>query len=61
MTTLDDSMRVPGYGITSSDKRVNFLFDDQLVQGIEGESLAAALLANGIRLVGRSLKYHRPR
>ncbi len=54
-------MRVPGFGLTSSHQRVNFLFDDQLLQGIEGESLAAALLANGIRLVGRSFKYHRPR
>ena len=61
VTTLGDSMRVPGCGLTSSHQRVNFLFDDQILEGIEGESLAAALLANGIRLVGRSFKYHRPR
>jgi len=54
-------MRVPGYGLTSSHPRVEFLFDGQSLQGIEGESLSAALLANGIRLVGRSFKYHRPR
>ena len=61
MTTLGDSKRVPGYGLTSSQRRVSFQFDDQTLEGIEGESLAAALLANGVRLVGRSFKYHRPR
>lgn len=54
-------MRVPGYGLVSSHPRVNFLFDDQLLSGIEGESLSAALLANDIRLIGRSFKFHRPR
>ncbi|HAC86707.1 MAG TPA: hypothetical protein DCF95_02075, partial [Gammaproteobacteria bacterium] len=54
-------MRVPGYGLTSSHPRVNFVFDNQPLQGIEGESLSAALLANEIRLIGRSFKFHRPR
>ena len=61
MTSIGDSMRVPGYGLTSSHPRVNFLFDNQPLQGIEGESLSAALLANEIRLIGRSFKFHRPR
>ena len=29
--------------------------------GLEGDTLASALLANGVHLVGRSFKYHRPR
>jgi NADPH-dependent 2,4-dienoyl-CoA reductase/sulfur reductase-like enzyme len=29
--------------------------------GLRGDTLASALLANGVRLVGRSFKYHRPR
>ena len=31
------------------------------MQGLAGDTLASALLANGVRLVGRSFKYHRPR
>ena len=31
------------------------------MQGFEGDTLASALLANDVRLVGRSFKYHRPR
>ncbi|WP_322895151.1 MULTISPECIES: sarcosine oxidase subunit alpha family protein [unclassified Yoonia] len=40
---------------------VTFTFDGKRVQGVPGEPVAAALLANGIKLVGRSFKYHRPR
>ncbi len=40
---------------------VSFTFDGQTFQGYAGDTLASALLANGIRLVGRSFKYHRPR
>jgi sarcosine oxidase subunit alpha len=40
---------------------VNFNFDGKSLQGYAGDTLASALLANGVRLVGRSFKYHRPR
>src|SRR3954466_12551680 len=40
---------------------LNFTFDGQAYTGFRGRSLASALLANGIHLVGRSFKYHRPR
>ncbi|MGL4489585.1 MAG: 2Fe-2S iron-sulfur cluster-binding protein, partial [Rhizobiaceae bacterium] len=40
---------------------VTFNFDGREYQGIEGEPLSQALLANGILLQGRSFKYHRPR
>ena len=44
------------------DKRpLNFHFDGKAYQGYEGDSLASALLANGVRLFGRSFKYHRAR
>ena len=36
-------------------------FDGQAYRGYPGDTLASALLANGVRLVGRSFKYHRPR
>lgn len=38
-----------------------FSFDGTPLQGYAGDTLASALLANGVRLVGRSFKYHRPR
>jgi sarcosine oxidase subunit alpha len=40
---------------------VRFIFDNIAYQGREGDTLASALLANGVHLVGRSYKYHRPR
>ena len=40
---------------------INFTFDGKALRACEGDTLAAALLANGIALVGRSFKYHRPR
>jgi heterotetrameric sarcosine oxidase alpha subunit len=47
--------------LRQTDRLVTFTFDGKAVQGVPGEPVAAALLANGIRLVGRSFKYHRPR
>lgn len=41
--------------------RINFTFDGRALTAQPGQTLAAALLDNGIRLVGRSFKYHRPR
>lgn len=40
---------------------INFTFDGKAYQAREGDTLAAALLRNGIGLLGRSFKYHRPR
>jgi methylglutamate dehydrogenase subunit C len=40
---------------------INFTFDGRAYQAREGDTLAAALLRNGVGLVGRSFKYHRPR
>jgi sarcosine oxidase subunit alpha len=40
---------------------VSFLFDDKRYQGFQGDTLASALLAQGVRLFGRSFKLHRPR
>ena len=46
---------------TSGGETVNFTFDGKLLKARPGDTLAAALLAGGIGLVGRSFKYHRPR
>lgn len=53
--------RIKGKGILSPAKTVNFTFDGKSLTALEGDTLASALLANGIHLVGRSFKYHRPR
>jgi sarcosine oxidase subunit alpha len=47
--------------LTDSHKPIEFRFDGHRMRGLSGDTLASALLANGQRLVGRSLKYHRPR
>ena len=54
-------MRVAGEGLINRRRRVEFSFDGRGYQGVEGDTLASALLANDIRLIGRSFKYHRPR
>ena len=41
-------------------KTVSFTFDGKKYHGFEGDTLASALLSNGIHLIGRSFKYHRP-
>ena len=48
-------------GIVERSAVLGFSFDGQKLQGFKGDSLASALLANGVGLVGRSFKYHRPR
>ncbi len=42
-------------------KQINFTFDGKSYSGFEGDTLASALLAHGVTLMGRSFKYHRPR
>ena len=44
-----------------STKKVSFQFDGKKYVGYEGDTLASALIDNGVFLVGRSFKYHRPR
>ena len=44
-----------------TNKRISFNFDGKKYFGYEGDTLASALLANNIHLIGRSFKYHRPR
>lgn len=48
-------------GLIDTATSVNFSFDGKSYLGHAGDTLASALLANGVRLMGRSFKYHRPR
>ncbi len=52
--------RISG-GQIDRTKKLRFTFDGKSYAGFHGDILASALLANGIRMVGRSFKYHRPR
>ncbi len=54
-------MRIPDKGLIDRGAPVTFRFDGAAYHGFAGDTLASALLANGVRLVGRSFKYHRPR
>jgi len=53
--------RIAGKGRLSPSKTVTFTFDGRQLNALEGDTLASALIANGIHLAGRSFKYHRPR
>ena len=53
--------RLPTGGRIDRDRRVRFEFEDRAYEGYAGDTLAAALLANGVEVVGRSFKYGRPR
>lgn len=55
------SYRLSQGGLIDRNSKVAFTFDGKRMQGMAGDSLASALLANGRQLVGRSFKYHRPR
>lgn len=48
-------------GLINRSATLSFRFDGISYQGYAGDTLASALLANGVRLMGRSFKYHRPR
>ncbi|MBP6441931.1 MAG: (2Fe-2S)-binding protein [Sphingorhabdus sp.] len=48
-------------GRVDRSQPVTFSFDGKAYQGFSGDTLASALLANGVMLFGRSFKYHRPR
>ena len=55
------SQRLDNYGKINREKIFSFTWQNKNYFGYEGDSLASALLANNIKIVGRSFKYHRPR
>ncbi len=58
---MTQSFRLPEGGLIDRGRRLGFRFDGRDYMGCAGDTLASALLANGVHLVGRSYKYHRPR
>ena len=61
MTLPPGSSRMSKGGQIDRSTPVDFSFDGRSYQGFAGDTLASALLANNVRLIGRSFKYHRPR
>ena len=55
------NLRVTTSKYIDETSRVSFKFNGKSYFGYKGDTLASALLANNIHLVGRSFKYHRPR
>ena len=58
---MRQSHRLNNVGLINREKVISFKFNGKSYEGYAGDTLASALLANGVHLVGRSFKYHRPR
>ncbi len=58
---MTQNFRLNKVGYINREKKISFKFNGKKYFGYEGDTLASALLANGVHLVGRSFKYHRPR
>ncbi len=58
---MSENFRLDKGGLINRDKKLSFKFNGKKYFGYEGDTLASALIANGVHLVGRSFKYHRPR
>ncbi|RVC66344.1 sarcosine oxidase subunit alpha family protein, partial [Mesorhizobium sp. M00.F.Ca.ET.038.03.1.1] len=57
----DQANRLTSGGLIDRSTALSFRFDGKTLLGFKGDTLASALVANGVKLVGRSFKYHRPR
>ncbi|MGL4243520.1 MAG: FAD-dependent oxidoreductase, partial [Beijerinckiaceae bacterium] len=53
--------RLPSGGLIDRARPLRFTFDGMALSGFAGDTIASALLANDVMLVGRSFKLHRPR
>ena len=57
---MSNDWRISG-GRVDRNRSLDFIFNGKPLRGFAGDTLASALLANGVHLVARSFKYHRPR
>ena len=55
------SRRIDVGGLINRTQSLSFTFDGKHYRGSKGDTVASALLANGVRVIGRSFKYHRAR
>lgn len=61
MTAGGQTRRLAEGGLVDRTRPLAFAFNGRAFYGYEGDTLASALMANGVDVVARSLKYHRPR
>ena len=58
---MKNNLRVKSSRFIDETYRISFKFNGKIYYGLKGDTLASALLVNGVHLLGRSFKYHRPR
>jgi len=58
---MSQEFRLEKNGLINRNNKISFSFNGKKYYGYEGDTLSSALIANGVHLVGRSFKYHRPR
>ena len=56
---MSQDFRLDNVGMVNREKKISFKFNGKKYFGFEGDTIASALIANGVHLVGRSFKYHR--
>ncbi len=58
---MNQPYRIAEGGRVDRSRPLIFVFNGKTYEGYSGDTLASALLANGVRVVSRSFKFHRPR
>lgn len=60
---MEESMRIKEHPILEfyPGKKIKFILDGKEFEGYEGEPIAAAIVAAGVKVLSRSIKYHRSR
>ncbi|MGB1161133.1 MAG: sarcosine oxidase subunit alpha family protein [Alphaproteobacteria bacterium] len=58
---MSQTNRLESTGLVDTSQTLKFTFNDTAYEGHPGDTLASALIANDVKLVARSFKYHRPR
>ena len=58
---MSQPFRTPQGGRVDREQEIRFTFNGTSYTGLVGDTLCSALLANGVHMIGRSWKYHRPR
>ena len=58
---MPKNLRIKNCRFIDETTNISFKFNGKTYHGFKGDTLASALLANDVHLVGRSFKYHRPR
>jgi hypothetical protein len=61
MTSSCFGYRLASGGLINRRRTLSFKFNGRVFTGHPGDTLASALIANGVNLIGRNFKYHRPR